>query len=65
MIRTLRSVRFLFTAPFILLLLLVIDAMTSPGHWWIQWAAPGIGIAWVWRCCAWSAPRSWSVARRP
>jgi hypothetical protein len=21
--------------------------MTSPGHWWVQWAALGIGIAWV------------------
>jgi hypothetical protein len=20
--------------------------MTSPGHWWIQWPALGIGIAW-------------------
>jgi hypothetical protein len=20
--------------------------MTSPGHWWVQWAALGIGIAW-------------------
>ena len=21
--------------------------MTSPGHWWVQWAALGIGIAWI------------------
>jgi hypothetical protein len=21
--------------------------MTSPGHWWVQWAALGLGIAWV------------------
>lgn len=21
--------------------------MTSPGHWWVQWAALGIGVAWV------------------
>ena len=21
--------------------------MTSPGHWWVQWPALGIGIAWV------------------
>ena len=20
--------------------------MTSPGHWWIQWPALGLGIAW-------------------
>lgn len=44
--RTLRSLRFLFTAPFILVLLVVINWMTSPGHWWVQWAALGIGIAW-------------------
>ena len=41
------SVRFLVKAPFILLILLVINVMTSPGHWWVQWAALGIGIAWV------------------
>jgi len=45
--RTLRSLRFLFTAPLILALLVVINVMTSPGHWWVQWAALGIGIAWV------------------
>ena len=21
--------------------------MTSPGHWWVHWAALGLGIAWV------------------
>ena len=45
--RTLRSVRFLFTAPLILLFLVVINLMTSPGHWWVQWPALGLGIAWV------------------
>lgn len=45
--RTLRSLRFLVTAPFTLLILFVINLMTSPGHWWVQWAALGIGIAWV------------------
>lgn len=44
---TLRAVKFLFTAPLILLLLVVINWMTSPGHWWVQWAALGLGIAWV------------------
>ena len=43
---TLRAVKFLFTAPLILLLLVVINWMTSPGHWWVQWAALGLGIAW-------------------
>ena len=43
---TLRSVQFLFTAPLILALLFVINLMTSPGEWWVQWAALGLGIAW-------------------
>jgi hypothetical protein len=46
MIRTVRSIKFLFTAPFILILLVVINWMTSPHHWWVQWAALGLGIAW-------------------
>ena len=41
------SVTFLVKAPFILLFLVLINAMTSPGHWWVQWAALGLGIAWV------------------
>ena len=45
--KTLKSLKFLFTGPLILLLLVVINYMTSPGHWWVQWAALGIGIAWV------------------
>ena len=44
---TLRSVKFLFTAPLILGFLFVINLMTSPGEWWVQWAALGLGIAWV------------------
>ena len=47
MYRTARAVAFLVKAPFILALLFVINLMTSPGHWWVQWAALGIGIAWV------------------
>ncbi len=45
--RPLRRVKFLFTAPLILVMLFVINLMTSPGHWWVQWAALGLGIAWV------------------
>ncbi len=45
--RTLSALRFLVTAPLILLMLVVVNGMTSPGHWWVQWAALGIGIAWV------------------
>ena len=45
--RTLRDIKFLVTAPFILAFLVVINMMTSPGHWWVQWAALGMGLAWV------------------
>ena len=45
--RTFRSVKFLMTAPFLVAFLFVINLMTSPGEWWWQWAAFGIGIAWV------------------
>jgi hypothetical protein len=47
MFRTLRAVRFLIMGPFILLVLVVVNLVTSPGHWWVQWAALGIGIAWI------------------
>jgi hypothetical protein len=30
----------------ILLMLVAINYMTSPGNWWVQWPALGIGIAW-------------------
>jgi hypothetical protein len=41
------SVSFLFTAPLILAFLFVVNLMTSPGEWWVLWAALGLGIAWV------------------
>jgi hypothetical protein len=47
MFKTLRAFRFLFVGPLVLLLLVVINLMTSPGHWWVKWPALGIGIAWV------------------
>jgi len=47
MFKTLRALKFLFFAPMILAMLFVINWMTSPGDWWVQWAALGIGIAWV------------------
>lgn len=47
MIATLRAVKFLFLAPLILALLVVINLMTWSGQWWVQWAALGLGIAWV------------------
>lgn len=43
---TLDSFKFLFTAPLILALLALINWLTSPGEWWIQWPALGLGIAW-------------------
>ena len=43
----LRSASFLVKAPLILAFLVVVNLMTSPGHWWVQWPALGIGIAWV------------------
>jgi hypothetical protein len=46
-VNTLRSAKFLVKAPLILLMLVVINLMTSPGHWWVQWPALGLGIAWV------------------
>jgi len=47
MLKTLRALKFLVVGPAVLLLLVVINLMTSPGHWWVQWPALGIGIAWV------------------
>jgi hypothetical protein len=44
---TLRSLRFLFVGPLILVTLVIINLMTSPGHWWVQWPAFGIGLAWM------------------
>jgi hypothetical protein len=41
-IGTLRAVKFLVMAPFILALLFVINWMTWSGVWWVQWAALGI-----------------------
>jgi len=45
--KTLNALKFLFVGPLVLALLVVINLMTSPGHWWVQWPALGIGIAWV------------------
>lgn len=44
---TLHSLGFLVKGPIILMVLFIINLVTSPGHWWVQWAALGIGIAWV------------------
>ncbi len=47
MLRTLRAVKFLVVGPVVLVFLFVVNLLTSPGHWWVQWAALAIGIAWV------------------
>jgi hypothetical protein len=44
----LRRVKFLITAPFIVLMLFVINGLTW--EWWVQWAAFGGGIAWRSTC---------------
>jgi hypothetical protein len=41
--RTIGAVKFLFMGPLILAFLFVINLLTSPGEWWVQWAALGIG----------------------
>jgi hypothetical protein len=46
-IEAFRAVKFLFMAPLIVAFLFVINLMTWNGQWWVQWAALGIGIAWV------------------
>jgi hypothetical protein len=42
-----RAIKFLVMAPFLVAFLFAINLMTWDGHWWVQWAALGIGIAWV------------------
>lgn len=44
--KTAGALGFLIKAPFILLLLVVINWMTFSGEWWVKWAALGLGIAW-------------------
>lgn len=34
-----------FRALFVVGICWVINAMTSPGHWWVWWVALGMGIA--------------------
>ena len=47
MLKTVRAIKFLFMGPLILAFLVVVNLMTSPGHWWVQWVALGIGFAWI------------------
>jgi hypothetical protein len=41
------ALKFVFIAPLILLFLLVINVLTSPSDWWVQWAALGLSIPWT------------------
>jgi len=47
----LRAVTFPFTAIFVVGLCTFINWFTSPGHWWVQWVAFGMGIALI---CVWA-----------
>lgn len=51
MVKTLHAAKFLVVGPLVLCLLTVINLVTTPGVWWVQWAALGIGIAWVVNAC--------------
>ena len=46
-----RAVTFPFTFLFVVGLCTFINWFTSPGHWWVQWVAFGMGIALI---CVWA-----------
>ncbi len=39
------AITFPFTALFVVGICYVVNMMTSPGDWWVQWVAFGMGIA--------------------
>ncbi len=47
MSKTLQALKFLVVGPMVLAFLFLVNLFTSPGDWWVQWVALGIGIAWV------------------
>lgn len=47
MLGTLKDIKFLFVGPMIVVMLAVINWMTTPEYWWFKWAALGIGIGWA------------------
>lgn len=47
----LRAVTFPFTFLFVVGLCTFINWFTSPGQWWVQWVAFGMGIALI---CIWA-----------
>ena len=40
-----QAIAMVFRAIFVVGLCALINAMTSPGHWWFKWVALGMGIA--------------------
>lgn len=40
-----KAVTFPFTCLFVVGICALINVMTAPGHWWVQWVAFGMGIA--------------------
>ena len=44
--KTLKARQFLVMGPGVQVFLFFVNLFTSPGAWWVQWAALGIGIAW-------------------
>ena len=46
-----KAVTFPFTFLFVVGLCAFINWFTSPGHWWFQWVAFGMGIALI---CIWA-----------
>ena len=46
-----KAVTFPFTLLFVVGLCTIINWFTSPGHWWVQWVAFGMGIALL---CIWA-----------
>lgn len=59
-IRTVRdAITLPFTALFVVGVCFAINAFASPGHWWVQWVALGMGIAVV---CAWARALKLAIA---
>jgi UDP-N-acetylmuramyl pentapeptide phosphotransferase/UDP-N-acetylglucosamine-1-phosphate transferase len=46
-----KAVMFPFTSLFVVGLCGAINWMASPGHWWVQWVAFGMGVALL---CVWA-----------
>jgi len=48
---TLRALKFLVMAPLLVMFLfaitLALNVLSGESHWWVQWAAFGLGIAWL------------------